>query len=104
MLGVGIFAAGFASGWVARGSVDSSRGAVVAVVATYFKAVERVKRLVAIEREHLEDLIAEGRAKFESDRARSRARAHAEEKAPRDSGSQVVVPSPAKRAAAERAA
>jgi hypothetical protein len=92
MIGAGIFAAGFASGWVARGSVDSSRGAVVAVVATYFKAVERMKRLVAIEREHLEDLIAEGRAKFENDRARSRARAKTvEEKAPRESSPRVVA-------------
>jgi hypothetical protein len=90
MIGVGIFAAGFASGWVARSSVDSSRGAVVAAVATYFKAIERLKRIVAIEREHLEDLVAEGRAKFEVDRARARGKES--EKAARESGSQVVRP------------
>jgi hypothetical protein len=74
MLGAGLgFVAGFASGWMTRGQVDSSRAAVVAIVATYFKSVERVKRIVAIEREHLEDLVAEGRAKFELDRARVRA-------------------------------
>ena len=72
MVAVGIFVVGFASGWVARSSVDSSRGMAVAAVATYFKAVQRLKRVVAIEREHLSDLVAEGRSKFETDRARAR--------------------------------
>ncbi len=93
MLGAGIgFVAGFSSGWLARGRVDSSRGAVVSVIATYFKAVERVKRIVAIEREHLEDLVAEGRAKFEIDRARARV-----VRPPRESSTNVT-------AAQERAA
>ncbi len=88
MLGAGVgFVAGFASGWLARGRVDSSRGAAVSIVATYFKAVERVKRIVAIEREHLEDLVAEGRAKFELDRARARV-----VRTPIESSPQVVVP------------
>jgi hypothetical protein len=46
----------------------------VALVATYFKAVERVKRVAAIEREHLTDLVAEGRSKYQADRARARAK------------------------------
>jgi hypothetical protein len=88
MLGAGVgFVAGFASGWLARGQVDSSRAAAVALVATYFKAIERVKRIVAIEREHLEDLVAEGRARFETDRARARV-----VKAPPQSVAQVVAP------------
>jgi hypothetical protein len=88
MLGAALgFVAGFSSGWLARGQVDSSRGAAVSIVATYFKAVERVKRIVAIEREHLEDLVAEGRSKFELDRARSRVT-----QAPRESAPQVVAP------------
>ena len=88
MLGAGLgFVAGFASGWLARGQVDSSRSAAVSVVATYFKAVERVKRIVAIEREHFEDLVAEGRARFESDRARARV-----VRAPAESSPQVVAP------------
>ena len=78
MLGAGVgFVAGFASGWLARGRVDSSRGAAVSIVATYFKAVERVKRIVAIEREHLEDLVAEGRARFELDSGPRPRRPHA---------------------------
>jgi hypothetical protein len=89
MLGAGLgFVAGFAGGWMARGQVDSSRTALVNVVATYFKAVERVKRIVAIEREHLEDLVAEGRARFELDRARSRTQVTA----PRESAPQVLSP------------
>lgn len=88
MLGAGLgFVAGFTSGWMARGQVDSSRGAVVSIIATYFKAVERVKRIVAIEREHLEDLVAEGRSRFEIDRARARVT-----QAPRESAPQVVSP------------
>jgi hypothetical protein len=87
MLGAGLgFVAGFTSGWMARGQVDSSRGAVVSIIATYFKAVERVKRIVAIEREHLEDLVAEGRSKFEIDRARRVV------KVPMESSPQVVSP------------
>jgi len=87
MLGAGLgFVAGFTSGWMARGQVDSSRGAVVSIIATYFKAVERVKRIVAIEREHLEDLVAEGRSKFEIDRARRVV------KVPVESSPQVVAP------------
>ncbi len=87
MLGAGLgFVAGFTSGWMARGQVDSSRGAVVSIIATYFKAVERVKRIVAIEREHLEDLVAEGRSRFEIDRARRVV------KVPVESAPQVVSP------------
>jgi hypothetical protein len=65
---VGIFLAGFASGWLVRSTVDSSRGLVVGAVAAAYGTVERLKRLVAIEREHLEDLIAEGKAKYQADR------------------------------------
>jgi hypothetical protein len=97
MFGLGVFLAGFASGWVARSAVDSSHDLAVGVISMAYGAYDRTKRLVAIEREHLEDLIAEGRAKFESDRARSRARARDEEKAPRESGPAVIKP-------AERAA
>jgi hypothetical protein len=62
MLSIGLFVAGFTSGWIVRGSVDSSRGAVVKGLSALFLAADRVKRAVAMEREHLEDLIAEARA------------------------------------------
>ena len=67
---LGLFIVGFASGWFVRSTVDSSRGAVVSGVAAAMHAFERVKRAVAIEREHLEDLVAEARAKYESKAAR----------------------------------
>ena len=60
---LGLFSAGFAAGWVVRGSVDSSRGALVGAIAAVYGAVDRAKRFVAIERENLEDLFAEAKAK-----------------------------------------
>jgi hypothetical protein len=57
------FALGFAAGWVARGKTESSRAATLGMVASVFAAIERVKRAVAIERDHLEDLVAEARAR-----------------------------------------
>ena len=80
MVSVGMFVAGFASGWVVRSTMDSSRGAAVTVVAGYLRTVERVRKIVAVEREHLEDLVAEGRAKFE---AASATRAAGRSNAPR---------------------
>jgi hypothetical protein len=71
---VGLFMAGFASGWVVRSSVDSSRGVAVGIISAAYGAVERAKRFVAIEREHLEDLWAEGKAQYELKRAREAAR------------------------------
>lgn len=67
---LGMFIVGFASGWFVRSTVDSSRGAVVAGMSAAMLAFERVKRAVAIEREHLEDLVAEARSHYESKRAR----------------------------------
>ena len=60
---LGIFLAGFASGWVVRSTVDSSRGLAVSGVSAVFGTLERVRRVLAIEKEHLEDLVAEGKAK-----------------------------------------
>jgi hypothetical protein len=68
MKGFGIFLAGFAGGWIVRSTVDSSRGLAVAGVSTVYGALERLRTVLAIEREHLEDLVAEGRTKHEADR------------------------------------
>jgi hypothetical protein len=68
---VGYFLAGFASGWAVRTTVDSSRSLAVKVIARFYGAVDRVTRAVGMEREHLEDLLAEARAKYEVDRARA---------------------------------
>jgi hypothetical protein len=68
---VGYFLAGFASGWAVRTTVDSSRNLAVNVISSFYGAVDRVTRAVGMEREHLEDLLAEARAKYEADRARA---------------------------------
>ena len=70
MMLLGILVAGFAGGWVVRSTVDS-RGLAVASVSAMYGALERGRRLLAIEREHLEDLVAEGRAKFEMRRLKA---------------------------------
>ena len=67
---VGIFLAGFASGWAVRTSVDSSRTLAVKVLSKLYAVADRASRAVEMEREHLEDLLAEARAKYEADRAR----------------------------------
>jgi hypothetical protein len=68
---VGIFLAGFASGWAVRTTVDSSRNLAVNVLSKLYAVADRATRAVEMEREHIEDLLAEARAKFEADRARS---------------------------------
>ena len=74
---------GFASGWVVRSAVDSSHDLAVGLVSVAYGAYDRTKRLVAIEREHLEDLVAEGKARYEAKRARSRAHRRRSLRAPR---------------------
>ena len=63
-MGLLFYVAGFASGWVVRGTVDSSRGLVVGALATAYGLADRAKRFGAIEREYLEDLLAEARARY----------------------------------------
>jgi hypothetical protein len=70
MFGLGLFVAGFASGWAVRSTVDSSRDLAVGIISVAYGAYDRTKRLVAIEREHIEDLFAEGKARYEAKRAR----------------------------------
>jgi hypothetical protein len=53
------FAAGFAAGWITRSSLDASRSASVQLVAFGLETIARIKRALAIEREQLEDLVAE---------------------------------------------
>ncbi len=55
------FAAGFAAGWLTRSTLDPSRSAAAQVVSMALDAAARIKRAVAIEREQLEDLVAEAR-------------------------------------------
>ncbi len=68
---VGFFLAGFASGWAVRTTVDSSRALAVKVLSNLYGVVDRAGRAVGMEREHLEDLFAEAKAKYDADRARA---------------------------------
>jgi hypothetical protein len=70
MMLLGILVAGFAGGWVVRSTVDS-RGLAVSGVSAFYGALERGRRVLAIEREHLEDLVAEGRAKHQMRRLKA---------------------------------
>ncbi len=74
---VGLFVAGFATGWIVRSAVDSSHDLAVGLVATAYGAYDRTKRLIALERENMEDLFAEGKARYEAKRARKNARGDA---------------------------
>jgi hypothetical protein len=68
---VGFFVAGFAAGWAVRTTVDSSRALAVKAISSLYGVVDRAGRAVGMEREHLEDLFAEARAKYEAERARA---------------------------------
>jgi hypothetical protein len=68
---VGYFVAGFTAGWAVRTTVDSSRALAVKAISNLYGVVDRAGRAIGMEREHLEDLFAEARAKYEADRARA---------------------------------
>lgn len=60
------FALGFAAGWLARGTADSSRSAATTILAGAISAAGRIRRAIAIEKDHLEDLVAEARARADA--------------------------------------
>jgi hypothetical protein len=87
MLEVAAFFAGFTTGWAVRATANSSRALVVGLIAQVYGATDRVRTLAAIERETIEDLIAEGKAAFEAERRRSKRPA-----APADAGEAPAGP------------
>lgn len=62
------FAAGVVVGWVGRSVAGSSREALVQALVVTRGARERVKRALAEQREWVEDLVAEGKARYEQQR------------------------------------
>ncbi len=62
----GAFAAGLVTGWVARSCVNSTRGLMVNSVSLSSRFVKHFRRVIAEQREWVEDLVAEGRAHHES--------------------------------------
>lgn len=57
------FALGVVAGWAARTWTESPRAATLTVLAAALSTVDRLKRAMAIERDHLEDLVAEARVR-----------------------------------------
>lgn len=66
------YAAGVVTGWLARSAFGSVREVAVGALATGIDLNERVSRLIATEREFIEDLVAEAKATVESYRPRVR--------------------------------
>ena len=61
------FGVGFAAGWAARSLSDSPSGVGVRLLEIAMQAKDRIGRWAALERERLEDMLAEARSRVESD-------------------------------------
>lgn len=59
------FSVGFAGGWAARSLADSPQGVGVKLLEIAMSAKERVGRWASVERERLEDMVAEARSRTE---------------------------------------
>lgn len=68
---------GFAIGWGARAVFDSGRDAVVSLTAMAYGVAEAARRHAGFEREYFQDMLAEGKARWEAGRRRRAARAAA---------------------------
>jgi len=64
---------GLAGGWAARSLGDSPQGAGVKLLEIALNLKEQVEHWVAVEREHLEDMLAEANSNREPDVSRRRA-------------------------------
>jgi hypothetical protein len=62
---VAAFAAGFATGWVGRSVSGSTREALVQTLVVAHRLRSGARRLVAEQVEWAEDLLAEGRARYD---------------------------------------
>jgi hypothetical protein len=61
------FGIGFAGGWAARSLSDSPQGVGVKLMEIAISTKDRVGRWAAVERERLEDMLAEARSRTEPD-------------------------------------
>lgn len=59
------FTVGFGGGWAARSLADSPQGVGVKLLEVAIKAKERLGRWAAVERERLEDMVAEAQSRVE---------------------------------------
>jgi nucleoside-diphosphate-sugar epimerase len=63
-----ILGVGFVGGWTARSLADSPQGVGVKLLEIAMNAKERIGQWAAVEGERLEDMLAEARAKVETDK------------------------------------
>ena len=63
------YVAGVATGWAMRSAFGSLRGLTVSAVQAGFEIADRTRRFVAVEKEFVEDLFAEARARYEAKKA-----------------------------------
>lgn len=68
---------GFAIGWGARAVLDSGRDAIVSLTAMAYGLAETARRHAGFEKEYFQDMLAEGKARWEAGRRRRAARAAA---------------------------
>lgn len=61
---------GFVVGWGLRALFDSGREVVVSLGAAAYGAAETARKYAAFEREYFEDLVAEGKARWQARRQR----------------------------------
>jgi len=83
-LGVGV-----AGGWAARSLSDSPEGAGVKLLEAALKAKDRVESWAAVERERLDDMVAEARSNIAREEATTKSGPHARSAGKR--GSRVVT-------------
>ena len=62
---VAAFVAGFGAGWIGRSVAGSTREALVQTLVAAHKVRDGARRIVAEQVEWAEDLLAEGRARYE---------------------------------------
>jgi len=80
LLGVRAFAAGVAVGWIGRSAAGSTREALVKVIVEGHRAAHDLRRTVGEHAEWIEDLMAEGRIRYQE----SEQSAPADDEAPGD--------------------
>lgn len=71
------FGVGVVGGWAARSLSDSPEGAGVKLMEIALKARDRVESWAAVERERLDDMMAEARSNIAREEAASKSAQHA---------------------------
>jgi hypothetical protein len=83
------FGVGVVGGWAARSLSDSPEGAGVKLLEAGLKAKDRVEKWAAIERERLDDMVAEARSNIAREEAMNKSAHHGKTGSKR--GAQVAM-------------